>query len=202
MLLALTLACSSAPAPAPAAAPAPPPPPPPVAAAPAPAATPAGTSWPLDSAASTVTASVHKLVGGHELAFPGVSGSVMMDAGKLTGVEVTLGIATLTTDSPKLQGHLLTEDFFAADRLPNATFKSTAVTGEAGALSVSGDLSIHGKTKALTFPVTLTVAENVASATAEIALNRQDFELVYPGKPDNLIQDAVELHVKLVAKGP
>lgn len=202
MTLLLALACASSPTvapppptPAPAAAPAP-------AAPPAPAAAPAaGDAWTVDGAASTVTASVHKLLGGHEIGFPGLSGSVHLAAGALTGVDVSLPIASLTVDAEKLRTHLLTPDFFDAATFPDAQFHSTSV--EAGATpTVHGTLSVHGKQKELSFPVTGAVEGTTYTGTAEIKLDRRDFALVYPGKPDNLIQDAVELHVKLVAHAP
>lgn len=202
MITLLLLACSTEPvvSPAPAPVPAPveaPPAPPPGA---APAAT--GTPWVIDPSVSTVTASAHKLIGGHDLNFPGTTGALRMQDGVLVGLEVTVAIATLTTDAEKLTGHLLTPDFFDAATMPSATFTSTGVTGTAPAYTVTGDLSIHGKSKSVTFPATANLVEGVLIASAEVQLDRNDFSLIYPGKSDNLIQDGVELKVKLVAKAP
>ncbi len=200
-LLLLALACSSE-APPPAAAPPPPaaePPPPAPAPAPQPAA---GQPWAIDSAASTITASAHKVIGGHELGFPGATGAALVNGEALTGVDVAVSMSGLVADPEKLRTHLLTADFFDAAQFPEAKFHSTQVTGAAPAYTVTGTLALHGAEKEVTFPVTGSVAAGVFTGTAELVLDRKDFGLVYPGKPDNLIQDNVELHVKLVAKAP
>lgn len=201
MILLLAFACSSE-TPAPPALP--PVPPQAEVAPPAPVVppAPAGAPWAIDAATSTVTASAHKLIGGHDLIFPGTTGSLSVQDGALVGLEVTVPIASLTTDSPKLTTHLTTPDFFDAATMPNATFKATSVTGAAPNFTIAGEITIHGVTKGLTFPATANVNEGVMNATAEIKLDRKDFGLVYPGKPDNLIQDGVELKVTLVAKAP
>ncbi len=201
MILLLAFACSSETA----APPAPPVAPPPVEVAPpAPvaASAPTGTPWAIDSTTSTATASAHKVIGGHDLIFSGATGTVSVHNGVLVGLDVTVPIATLTTDAPKLTAHLVTPDFFDAAAMPNATFKATSVTGAAPTYTVVGDITIHGVTKSLTFPATVNVNEGVMTATAEVVLDRKDFGLVYPGKPDNLIQDTVELKVSLQAKAP
>lgn len=199
MSLLLALACSTEPVvsqgPAPAQAG-------PAAVAPPPSHAATGIPWVIDPSVSTVTASAHKLVGGHDMNFPGTTGAFSVRGDLLVGLEVNVPIATLTTDAQKLTTHLLSADFFDAATLPTATFKSTSVTGTAPAYTVTGDLSIHGKTTAITFPATANVVEGVLTASAEVRLNRQDFGLVYPGMPDNLIQDAVELKVTLVGKAP
>lgn len=200
-LLLLALACSSE-APPPAAAPPSPaaePPPPAPAPAPQPAA---GQPWAIDSAATTVTASAHKVIGGHDLGFSGATGVAMVNGEALTGVEVAVPMSGLVADPEKLRTHLLTADFFDAAQFPEAKFHSTQVTGAAPAYTVTGTFVLHGAEKEVTFPVTGSVAAGVFTGTAEIVLDRKDFGLVYPGKPDNLIQDNVELHVKLVAKAP
>lgn len=122
--------------------------------------------------------------------------------GAIVGLDVTVPIATLTTDAAKLTAHLVTPDFFDAATMPTATFHATSITGAAPAYTVVGDLTIHGKTKSVTFPATGNVTEGVLTATAEVVLDRKDFDLVYPGKPDNLIQDTVELKVSIAAKAP
>ncbi|GDX83536.1 polyisoprenoid-binding protein [Deltaproteobacteria bacterium] len=202
MIHLLAFACSSEPA----TPPAPPVAPPPVEVAPPapPVQAQQNTPWAIDAAATTVTASAHKVIGGHDLAFPGATGSVAIGTadGALVGLDVTVPIATLTTDAAKLTAHLITPDFFDAAAMPTATFHATSVTGAAPAYTVVGDLTIHGKTKSVTFPATANVSAGVLTATAEVLLDRKDFDLVYPGKPDNLIQDGVELKVSLVAKAP
>ncbi|OJJ12410.1 polyisoprenoid-binding protein [Alphaproteobacteria bacterium AO1-B] len=71
-----------------------------------------------------------------------------------SSIEFTIQIGSLDTFWADRDKHLLSADFFDAEKFPEATFKSTSVeqTGEKQ-LEVTGDLTIKGITK----PATLTV---------------------------------------------
>lgn len=66
---------------------------------------------------------------------------------KLTKLEGTVMVASIDTGIEKRDNHLRSDDFFAAEKYPEMTFKMTKVTDD----TVSGDLTIRGTTK----PVTL-----------------------------------------------
>ena len=71
--------------------------------------------------------------------------------------------------------------------------------GEKGAShTVTGNLTLHGVTKSITFPATIAVSGGVATVESSFAINRKDFGISYAGAPDNLIRDdvALSLHVK------
>ena len=65
--------------------------------------------------------------------------------------------------------------------------------------TVSGNLTIKGVTKNITFPAQLTVSGSSADAIAKFNINRKDWDIVYPGKPDDLIRDEVHLGIALKA---
>ncbi|GER08032.1 hypothetical protein JCM17843_23420 [Kordiimonadales bacterium JCM 17843] len=71
-------------------------------------------------------------------------------------LNVTIPINSLDTGIEKLDGHLLSADFFDAATYPEATFTSTKIdrTGDSTA-KVYGDLTIHGVTKPVVLDVTL-----------------------------------------------
>lgn len=73
-----------------------------------------------------------------------------------SSVKVTIPVDSISTGVEKLDGHLLSADFFDAEKYPTATFTSTGVTvaGE-GRLAVAGDLTIHGVTKPVVMDVTI-----------------------------------------------
>ena len=83
----------------------------------------------------------------------------------------------------KLQGHLKSPDFFDVARFPKATFVSTAIAagGSGAPYTVSGNLTIHGVTKPISFPAQISVAGNTVTAAATFNVNRRDFGLNYPG---------------------
>lgn len=90
--------------------------------------------------------------------FDKVESEFQFDAADPTqsSVSVTIPMASLSTGVEKLDTHLLSADFFDAEKFPVATFKSTGVTvaGE-GRLDVAGDLTIHGVTRPVVLEVTI-----------------------------------------------
>ncbi len=111
-------------------------------------------------------------------------------------------MGSLVADQDKLTSHLKSPDFFNVGKYPKATFKSTEIKegGEGGTHTVTGDLTLLATTKKITFAATIAVAEGSATGKAEFKINRQDFGIVYPGKPDDLIKDDVLLKLDLAFK--
>jgi len=116
-------------------------------------------------------------------------------------VSLTIDSSSLETDTPDLTKHLKTADFFDVAKFPDAKFESTAIRpgGEKGAShTVTGNLTLHGVTKSITFPATITASPGEVSVESSFAINRKDFGINYAGQADNLIRDdvALTLHVK------
>jgi polyisoprenoid-binding protein YceI len=65
-------------------------------------------------------------------------------------LEGAVKVDTITIDDPNIRPHVLSPDFFDAERNPEITFRSTEITGTAGDLMVRGDLALAG----VTLPVT------------------------------------------------
>jgi len=102
----------------------------------------------------------------------------------------------------KLEGHLKSPDFFDVANFPEATFEITSVTAgaEAGTATISGNLTMRGVTKNITFPATVTEAtETSVKASADFNVLREDWGLVYKGMADDLISKEFNLKVELVA---
>lgn len=148
-----------------------------------------------------------KITGKHNGSFGKFTGNVVVAPGAIESGKVTLDIdmSSLSTDQEKLNGHLKSADFFDVDKFPKATFATTSVkaAGGGGALfTVSGNLTMKGVTKTVTFPATIKVGANSVDASAEFAINRKDWGIVYPGKPDDLIKDDVLLKLTIHAVRP
>lgn len=131
--------------------------------------------------------------------FAEFAGVVTLPAGEIEGgsVEVTIQAASIFSDAEKLTGHLQSADFFDVENIPEASFKSTKIAKADEDYSVTGDLNIHGVTKSVTFPAKISADAEKLSVAAVFTINRQDFDLKYPGMPDNLIRDNVELSLAL-----
>jgi polyisoprenoid-binding protein YceI len=103
---------------------------------------PAGT-WALDPVHSTVSFSVKHLLVAN---FRGGFGSfdVTLDADGLSG---TVDVASIDVSEPDLNGHLLSPDFFDAERHPQLRFRSTAIRVSGSDLDVDGELTLRGVTR-------------------------------------------------------
>jgi polyisoprenoid-binding protein YceI len=133
---------------------------------------------------------------------PGAFSSFTLDAtvaeDQLRAVNATVDMSSVSSDAEKLTAHLLSPDFFDVAQFAQATFKSTAVEPIAGAapgaanVTIRGAMTMHGVTKELSVPATFSKVEAGGhSLMAEFTINRQDFGVNYPGKPDDLIKDNV-----------
>lgn len=172
-------------------------------AAPPAAAPAAGTAYKVDVAKSKITALGAKITATHPIDFKEFSGSVKVDGTNVTAVEFEVKMPSLIADHPKLTEHLLTPDFFDVQKFPTSTFKSTEVKAGSDVAGMThtivGELNVHGQARKITFPAKVEVKPEGVTASSEFVLNRKDFGLVYPGKPDDLIQDNVKMTVQLVA---
>lgn len=117
--------------------------------------------------------------------FDKFDGELLLDTQDLTrsSVSVTIPLSAIDTDVEKLDEHLKSADFFDAAKFPNITFKSTKVekAGE-GKLKVTGDLSIHGVTKATVLDVTVNkigqhpmMKDDAAGFDASATIKRSEF---------------------------
>ena len=70
---------------------------------------------------------------------------------------------------------------------------------ESGAVThnVKGVLGLNGKTRPLSFPATILLGEAATTVEASFDINRQNWGVSYPGKPDNLIKDDVQVRLSL-----
>lgn len=105
-------------------------------------ALPAGT-WQVDPVHSTVGFSVkHMVVANFRGGFD--TFAVTLDGQGLRG---TVDVASVSVSEPNLNGHLLSPDFFDAERSPQLSFASKAIAVDGDRLDIDGELTIKGVTK-------------------------------------------------------
>ncbi len=105
-------------------------------------ALPTGT-WQVDPVHSTVGFSVkHMVVANFRGGFD--TFSVTLDEAGLRG---TVDVASVGVSEPNLNGHLLSPDFFDAERNPQLSFVSKAIRVDGDKLDIDGELTIKGTTK-------------------------------------------------------
>lgn len=162
-----------------------------------------GRTIQVDPARSRIHALGAKLTATHDIMFDDWTGGIRLSGDELVGLEATVQMASLRADADKLTAHLKTPDFFDVEQWPTATFQSTRVIRASGAEGathkVTGQLTMRGTTKTITFPASLEAGQAHVRARAEFVIDRRDFGVAYPGMPDDLIQDNVVLTIELTA---
>lgn len=154
-----------------------------------PAAATAAT-WQIDPGHSSAEFKVrHLAVANVTGRFGKVSGTVAYDAAdpSKSSVEATIDTSTINTANEDRDKHLKSDDFFAVEKHPAITFKSTKVeSSESGGLKVTGDLTIRGVTKQVVLdvegpfePIKDPWGNTKTGATATTTINRQDFGLTW-----------------------
>lgn len=143
-------------------------------------------------------------------------GEFQLENGKLVGGRFVIDMNSIVctdledeTYNAKLVNHLKSNDFFAVDSFPTATFEITNVVEEVNSEKgtshlISGNLTIRGITKNITFPANVTVDENGVSLSApEFGVNRTEFNVMFRSSgvagvlKDQLIDDNMLLTINV-----
>ncbi|MEX2216672.1 MAG: YceI family protein [Phycisphaeraceae bacterium] len=153
----------------------------------------------IDAAASKITFVGSKDEGKHNGGFKTLTGSVTFDAAALdkAAISVEIDATSLWSDDDKLTGHLKGADFFDVNAQPKAGFKSTLIEKTGEAYTLTGDLTIKGKTNKITAPATITSEGGKTTIKTSFKINRFDYGIDY-GKGQ--VHDEVSIAVELVTK--
>jgi polyisoprenoid-binding protein YceI len=152
-------------------------------------------------------------------------GVLKINDGQIVGGKFTIDLTSIVvldiTDpetNAKLQGHLKSEDFFEVDTWPTAEFEIVTVdakgdaaaqaeTGVVPTHTISGNLTMKGITKAISFDAQIETLEDVVSAkTVRFLIDRTNWSVNYGSNKifdnlrDNFIHDDMALTIKLVAE--
>lgn len=166
----------------------------------------------VDTNASQITWKGYKVTGEHAGTIAVKEGNFTYDGDVLTGGSFVIDMTSIAcTDlqgeyAGKLVGHLKSDDFFGVATYPTAKFEITKVVsrGKAGDYKVTGNLTIKDTTKEIRFNTTVDQSTGVPVATANITIDRSDFNVRYGSGSffDNLgdktIYDEFDLGLKLV----
>ncbi len=114
----------------------------------------------------------------HEGTFNEMLGVLLYEGDTLVGARGTIKAESVDTDSDGLDRHLRNEDFFNVDIYPTIEVETVLLESD----NVVADLTFHGVTKRMSFPVTTT--EN--SISGETILKMSDFEINYPAVNDEV----------------
>ncbi len=157
---------------------------------------------------SSLTWKGYKPTGSHTGTITLVSGNIEIKNNKITGGTFVSDMSTIkdADGSAKLEGHLKSEDFFEIAVFPTSKFEITKTEVNAGKIQVTGNMTIKGITKQITFPATLAVSkDNVTLISETFQINRADFNVKYKSKTffndlkDKFVNDDFDFQVTIVA---
>jgi polyisoprenoid-binding protein YceI len=162
----------------------------------------AGTKY-VFTPESTIGFVGSKVTGSHTGGFKTFTGHFTVKDGKPVGNDhkVVIDMSSTWSDAEKLTGHLKAPDFFDVEKFPQTVFDVTELkAGENGKYTVSGNFTLHGVTKNISFPADVTQGTDTVTIKSEFDINRKDFGIKYEGKKDDLIRDEVVIKLDLTAK--
>lgn len=174
----------------------------------------ASGTYSFDKAHSTIGFRIKHMglveVPGYFRDFTGAINYDMKDATKST-VEFTAKMDSVDTGVDGRDKHLKTADFFETEKFPEMTFKSTKVEKKGKTLMVTGDFTMKGVTKSISFPVTVAGflkdqrGGTKMGAVAETTINRRDFGVNYGSNLPNgspMLSDEVKVVLNIEANLP
>jgi polyisoprenoid-binding protein YceI len=147
---------------------------------------PAGT-WALDVAHSHVGFTVrHLMVSKVRGTFQDFTADIVTAENPLDSkVSATVQMASIHTGDDGRDQHLRNNDFFDIEQFPTMTFESTKIEGSGSEFEVTGDLTIKGVTKSVTFDLEVGGLQQdpwgntKAGFTLTGSVNRKDFGMAY-----------------------
>ncbi|MDA0347884.1 MAG: YceI family protein [Verrucomicrobia bacterium] len=149
---------------------------------------------------STISFIGSKVTGSHEGGFKAFNGTIAVAGGKIVPPsKVTIQTDSLWADNGRLTGHLKSPDFFDTAAIPTAEFAFTSIKETSNGSEITGNLTLHGVTKSITFNSQVTVSDSEVSLKAEFDIMRFDFGIVYKGKADDLVRDEVVIKLDIKA---
>ncbi|TGE16814.1 YceI family protein [Hymenobacter elongatus] len=179
----------------------------------------AGSTYKVQPQLSTLGWVGKKVTGQHSGTIQFKSGDVEVKGNQITGGTFLVDMNSLKvvdiTDADtngKLMGHLRSDDFFSIEKNPTATFKITKVTSIKGAAAdannatITGNLTIKGITKPVTFPAKMGVKNGAAAASGTAVIDRTQFDIKYGSKSffesigDKAIDNEFTMSFNVIAK--
>ena len=121
---------------------------------------------------------------------------------KATAIEFTVQTSSFTTNNEQRDNHVKSGDFFDVETYPTMTFVSREITDD----TITGDLTIKGNTKSVTFDYDFNgVTDDPWGGTragfeASTEINRRDFGIEFDGKADSgnaLVSDKIKINLDL-----
>lgn len=147
-------------------------------------------------------------------------GQVKVTDGDVTSGNITIDLNSIVNEdlegdmNARLVGHLKSEDFFYTEEYPTAEFDIVSLKEYSGSApeagvspthEVTGNLTMRGETKSITFPAAISVSDNEVSVqTNEFAIDRTLWGVNFKSKKvfaelkDDFINDMINMKFDVI----
>ena len=158
---------------------------------------------------STLNWKGYKPTGSHTGTIKLLSGNFQMENNNIVGGNFLVDVSTIKDDdaNAKLEGHLKSEDFFEIAVYPTSKFEISKSETKNGKTFITGNMTIKGITKQITFPATVAVNNDSLTLISQtFQINRADFNIKYKSKTffndlkDKFVNDDFDFQVTIIAK--
>ena len=135
--------------------------------------------------------------------FTGLKGEVTFVPANITSsaFNVSISVKTVDTDNDTRDEHLRSKEYFDADKYPEITIVSSRITQtnktKSGWYYFTGNLSLHGITKPVSFPFTAVKKGDDYLLTSSFDINRLDFGV---GSRSAVLSNTVKISLSVLAK--
>lgn len=157
------------------------------------------TDFSLSDKNTTITFVGAKPNGKHDGGFKGITGTATVTNNDATTLKISLDIDMnqMYSDNDKLTTHLKSPDFFGVKSNPKAKFVTTKVEKAGDDYKVTGDLTMVGQTKSVTFTAKIAATGDSLALSSNFTIDKTQWGMTY-GK--GKINDEVKLSVSVKAK--
>jgi polyisoprenoid-binding protein YceI len=171
-----------------------------------------GKTYKVDLAGSTLGWTGTKPSGKHNGTVALSGGSLQVKKGKVLGGNFTLDMKSIADTDMQgggkegLEKHLKSPDFFDVEKYPTAMFEITGITSlaatqhvfyEGATHNISGNLTMHGVTKNISFPAMVNVNGKSLTASADFNVDRTEWGISYGS--DGKVAKEINLKLNLNA---
>lgn len=168
----------------------------------------------VDEGKSVLKWHAEKVTGEHYGTVNIKSGHLELDGKNIKSGTFIIDMPTIKVDdledkewNAKLTGHLNSDDFFNTTKHKVAALDITEVKALGGnEYMLSGDLTIKGIKKPISFPATLDITDKTVKGKGTLKIDRTDYDIKYRSGSyfedlgDKMIYDEFEIDVDIVAK--
>jgi len=125
-----------------------------------------------------------------------------------TAIDVSIKVKSIDTGLEMRDGHLKSNIWLNAEKYPEIRFKSKKLFKSEEGTQITADLTIHGVTQEVTFPITIKgpftdpTQTNTLGLSADVVINRQDFGISMDKKMVNghlFIGNEVRIGIRALA---